>query len=118
MVRDKVVGRAVDNGFGVDGVALVAYFEVEVAAERTARITAKPNDVTGLNLVAGRHVALRHVGIVGFQTVLVMDDDQVAVGSVALGDTHGAVEGSIDGFARRLGEVEAIVETTPTGAIV
>ena len=118
MVGDEVVGVTVKDMLGVDGVSHVANLEVEVGAVGAASVAAEADDIASLDLLAGLYVALGHVGVVGFQSIGVVNDDEVAVGAVVFGDTDGAVEGGVDGFACGLSEVEAVVEAAAAWAEV
>ena len=82
-----------------------------MAAERAPRVAAETYQVAALHMVAHRHLALRHVRIVGLQAVGMVYDDQVAVAAVALRDAHHTVEGGIDGLTSGLRQVETVVET-------
>ena len=98
----------------VDGIAHITHLEVEMAAEGASGISAEADDIAALHLVASRDKALRHVGVVGFEAVGMVNDDEVTVALVAFGDAHHAIEGSINGFAGGLSQVETIVEAAAT----
>ena len=115
---DEGAGLAADDVLGVHGVAVVADFEVEVAATGASCVAAKAYLLACTDAGAGGHMALGEVGIIGFESVVVADDDKVAVGRVVFGETHHAVKGGIDGFAGGHGKVEAVVEATTTGTEV
>ena len=61
-------------------------------------------------------MALGEMGIVGLQSIVVTDNDEVAVRTVVFRKAHHPVESGVDGFARGHGKVEAVVETAAAGS--
>ncbi len=91
---------------------------MEVGAAAAARIAAKADHRAGRHIVILLHIATREVGVPGFQTILVPDDDQVAVPSrIVAGIADFTVERRIDRFADRQGNIHALMATSAPGSV-
>lgn len=85
--RDRNVPESsffkVKNSFRVDIDAIVAHFEVQVCAERSAGVSANANDVAGLQFVADIDLPAFEMGVKRCKTVPVVEDDIAAVAPAA-----------------------------------
>ena len=109
-------GFATNDIFGVDGIAVVTDFEMEMAAAGATGVAAKTYLLACTDTGARCYMAFGKVGIIGLKSVVVADNNEVAIRAVVFREANHAVESSIDGFARRHGEVETIMETATARA--
>ena len=92
---------------------------MKVRTGATTCVTTQSDRIAGLYLFILSDELLRHVSVVGLQSVVVADDDILAVASwLVFHDTHLAAEGSADGVAYIDLDVEALVLASPTGTEV
>ena len=92
---------------------------MEVGTCATACVAAQTDRIAGLYLFILSDELLRHVSVVGLQSVVVADDDILAVASwLVFHDTYLTTEGSADGVAYIDLDVEALVLASPAGTEV
>ena len=106
---DAVADGELDEGFGVDGAAVDADFEVEVCAVGVAGGSDGADFLAHGDLGAGADVGgvAGEVGVSGGGSVGVGDVDDIAVGVVACGVGDGSGGGGADGGAVGGHEVDA-----------
>ena len=91
---------------------------MEVRARRPSRRTAQTDNLSRLDPLVGLDQTLREVAVVGLQSVVVADDDQIAVSAaVVLRDAHPAAEGRIDGVAHLQRQVDALMGAAAAQAV-
>ena len=108
----QVAALEVDQSFGVERLSAIARLEVEMRAGAASRAAAVADDLPRLDPFVGVDDPLREVAVESFQSVVVADDDQVAV-AAGFGrrdrDAHLAVEGGVDRVARFQRQVYALM---------
>ena len=82
--------------FGIDTSAVNARLEVEMFGGGTACAPRQCNNLSCRDLVTDTYQVLGVMAIVGFQTVGMLDADEVAIGVIGSREDHLAVEGCQD----------------------
>ena len=110
-----VVGE-VENPFGVEGLVLEAYFEVQVRSGGASGAAAKSDDVAGIDHLSWLDKYFGQVPVDCLQAVFVAHDDQVAVAAHRPGNAHHPRETGTDGVAGAEQDVDAPVWPLPSVA--
>lgn len=91
---------------------------MQVRAGAAARRTAQTDDLSCLDPFAALHEPFGEVSVVGFQTIVVTHDDQVAVTApVVLRDADPAVESRINGIARFNRNIDSLMSPAMADAV-
>ena len=104
-IEDKIVGSdiligEIEEQRGVDGDTEETSFEVEVRTKRASSVTTKTDELSGFYDFSNLSNALGEVTIDGFQTILVTNDNVVAIArSFVAYDAYFSFEGSDNGVA-------------------
>lgn len=108
----------VDEPLGVERLPVIAGLEMQVRPRAAPRRAAQTDDLPGLDPLVGLDHALRKVPVVGFQPVVVADDDQVAVAALVIfRNTHAAAERGVDRVAHLERQVDALMLAPPALAV-
>lgn len=104
-IEDKIVGSdiligEIEEQRGVNGDTEETSFEVEVRTKRASSVTTKTDELSGFYDFSNLSNALGEVTIDGFQTILVTNDNVVAIArSFVAYDAYFSFEGSDNGVA-------------------
>ena len=113
-----VIGK-IDNLVRIDRNAQVTRLKMEMAPVGTARIATQANGITGMHELPRVHEALGQVRVIGFHIVVVANDYEIAIAArIRFGDTHHTVERGHYRRACGIAQINAIVHTATTAAIV
>src|SRR2546421_12194152 len=95
---------------GVHLLAVGNHFEVEMGAGGAPTAPGTTDDLSRLELVAGRDDGGREVGVAGLYSVRVLDDYRGAVPSLVAAEDDAAGASRLDGFAGRRRHVDSPME--------
>src|SRR2546422_363367 len=98
---------------GVHLLAVGNYFEVEMSAGGAPTAPGTTDDLSRLELVAGRDDRGREVGVAGLYSVRVLDDYRGAVPSLVAAEDDAAGAGRLDVFAVGRRDVDTPMELGP-----
>lgn len=107
----------VKDALRIESLAHVACLEMEMRPCAAACATAIANEGTGANGVAHIDEVFLQVAIVGLNSVVVPDDNEIAIPAALFGghdNTHHAIEGSIDAVANMQGDVNTLMGMSAT----
>ena len=89
VVVDNILIAEVEHQGRVEGHATETRLEVQVGTRAPSGVATKTDGVAGAHFLILFYELLRHVGVVGLQTVVVADDDVLAVATAFVAyDTH------------------------------
>ena len=108
----------VKNCHGVDRVAHVAGFKVEVWTGRTAGVSGEADGLSGFHILVFFDKDFREVAIDGFEIVIVSGDDIIAIpAGFVVGDSDSAIESGADCVTDVYVKVDAFVHAAETFAV-
>ena len=111
---DILVG-GVEEKCGIQGVSAKAGLKVKVRTRGTSRVATQADRLTSLDIFVGADELLRHVAVVGLQTIRVTDHDIFAIATgVIPHNAHLARPCGTDGVADIDFDIKTLVSATPT----
>src|SRR5690606_4590443 len=102
---------------GVNRLALVTDLKVQMGAGGVARIAAVGDHGTPGDVLSHLDRDSRQVSVTRFDVVAMIDDDEVPIAAVPTSKAHPAPGGGFHRGSRIDSDVDAVVHSSPTGAV-